>query len=378
MAIDLKNFVDINIQPAEKSTIEGTRGTVALFVAGTQKTFNAYVDSYENYLNFHETSIEMTTSQLDTTVSIFFTMNGYKLHLISCEFDESGEALISALTNLPTNEIMIMAVDELAMETNVAAEALKAAALHNEQQNVYGIDEKVFITNADVSDDFTEDTESVKNLIIKYGSRGNEATIAAYLSNINYYETDTVHDYMFTVENYTTQSGLTNKAIELTNEQYLDLISNNYNVDIDIANSIRNMGGNCKDGEDLVNNFSRIVLHQTLTERLVELLAQKLKSTSGISKIYAAICSELEKYKTAGYLTTDKIWTNEDLKISRNGVTYTIIEKGTPLTNGYIVTILPMTSLTDEERTERSAPPIYVILADQYGIRKMTISGEII
>ena len=378
MAIDLKNFVDINIQPAEKSTIEGTRGTVALFVAGTQKTFDAYVDSYENYLNFHETSIEMTTSQLDTTVSIFFTMNGYKLHLISCEFDESGEALISALTNLPTNEIMIMAVDELAMETNVAAEALKAAALHNEQQNVYGIDEKVFITNADVSDDFTEDTESVKNLIIKYGSRGNEATIAAYLSNINYYETDTVHDYMFTVENYTTQSGLTNKAIELTNEQYLDLISNNYNVDIDIANSIRNMGGNCKDGEDLVNNFSRIVLHQTLTERLVELLAQKLKSTSGISKIYAAICSELEKYKTAGYLTTDKIWTNEDLKISRNGVTYTIIEKGTPLTNGYIVTILPMTSLTDEERTERSAPPIYVILADQYGIRKMTISGEII
>lgn len=378
MAIDLKNFVDINIQPAEKSTIEGTRGTVALFVAGTQKTFDVYVDSYENYLNFHKTSIEMTTTQLDTTVSIFFTMNGYKLHLISCEFDESGEALISALTNLPTNEIMIMAVDETAMETNVAAEALKAAALHNEQQNVYGIDEKVFITNADVSDDFTEDTELVKNLIIKYGSRGNEATIAAYLSNINYYETDTVHDYMFTVENYTTQNGLTNKAIELTNEQYFDLISNNYNVDIDIANSIRNMGGNCKDGEDLVNNFSRIVLHQTLTERLVELLAQKLKSTSGISKIYAAICSELERYKNAGYLTTDKIWTNEDLKISRNGVTYTIIEKGTPLTNGYIVTILPMTSLTDEERTERSAPPIYVILADQYGIRKMTISGEII
>ena len=90
------------------------------------------------------------------------------------------------------------------------------------------------------------------------------------------------------------------------------------------------------------------------------------------------ICSELERYKNAGYLTTDKIWTNEDLKISRNGVTYTIVEKGTPLTNGYIVTILPMTALTDEERAERSAPPIYVILADQYGIRKMTISGEII
>ena len=378
MAIDLKNFVNINIQPAEKSTIEGTRGTVVLFIANTGATFDGYVSSYQDYINFCTENNIIARSQVNTIVDIFFTMNGYRLHLISCEFDESGEAIIAALANLPTNEIMIMAVDETAMETNNAAEALKAAALHNEQQNVYGIDEKVFITNADVSAEFTEDTESIKNLIIKYGSRGNEATVAAYLSNINYYETDTVHDYMFTVENYTTQAGLTNEGIDLTNEQYLDLISNNYNVDIDIANSIRNMGGNCKDGEDLVNNFSRIVLHQTLTERLVELLAQKLKSTSGISKIYATICSELERYKNAGYHTTDKIWTKEDLKISRNGVTYTIVEKGTPLTNGYIVTILPMTALTDEERAERSAPPIYVILADQYGIRKMTISGEII
>ena len=52
MAIDLKNFVDINIQPAEKSTIEGTRCTVALFVAGTTKTFDGYVSSYQEYVNF--------------------------------------------------------------------------------------------------------------------------------------------------------------------------------------------------------------------------------------------------------------------------------------------------------------------------------------
>ena len=67
MAIDLKNFVDINIQPAEKSTIEGTRGTVVLFVANTGATFDGYVSSYQDYINFCTENEIVTKTQLDIT-----------------------------------------------------------------------------------------------------------------------------------------------------------------------------------------------------------------------------------------------------------------------------------------------------------------------
>ena len=66
------------------------------------------------------------------------------------------------------------------------------------------------------------------------------------------------------------------------------------------------------------------------------------------------------------------------MTVTVNGKQYTIIEEGTPLTNGYFVQILPMSALTENDRAARKAPPIYVIIADQYGIRAITVNGEII
>ena len=48
------------------------------------------------------------------------------------------------------------------------------------------------------------------------------------------------------------------------------------------------------------------------------------------------------------------------------------------LKNGYIVKILPISSLSSTDKSNHSTPPIYIIIADQYGIRKITINGEII
>ena len=39
---------------------------------------------------------------------------------------------------------------------------------------------------------------------------------------------------------------------------------------------------------------------------------------------------------------------------------------------------LPLSALTENDRAARKAPPIYVIIADQYGIRAITVNGEII
>ena len=104
----------------------------------------------------------------------------------------------------------------------------------------------------------------------------------------------------------------------------------------------------------------------------------KLKNNDGVGKIYATICSELANYRTCGYLSTDKTWTDPTMKVNVNGKTYTIIEEGTPLINGYKVTVLPLASLSQNDIILHKAPPIYIIIADQYGIRSITVNGEII
>ena len=217
----------------------------------------------------------------------------------------------------------------------------------------------------------TIDKDAVANFGVKYSTvLGAEMTIAAYLSRVNVYRTNTVADYMFT------QEALTDEKVDDTT--FGSILDENMNVDVYLAGAVRNMGGNLKNGADLINSYVKIILHQTLTERLLDLLTTKIKGARGLAQIYATVAQELEAYRSCGYLTTDKVWTDEDLTTTYNGQTYTIITKGTPLLLGYSIKILPLSSLTLVDKTERKTPPIYIIIADQYGIRKITINGEVI
>ena len=217
----------------------------------------------------------------------------------------------------------------------------------------------------------TIDKDAVANFGVKYSTvLGAEMTIAAYLSRVNVYRTNTVADYMFT------QETLTDEKVDDTT--FGSILNENMNVDVYLAGAVRNMGGNLKNGADLINSYVKIILHQTLTERLLDLLTTKIKGARGLAQIYATVAQELEAYRSCGYLTTDKVWTDEDLTTTYNGQTYTIITKGTPLLLGYSIKILPLSSLTLVDKTERKTPPIYIIIADQYGIRKITINGEVI
>ena len=119
--------------------------------------------------------------------------------------------------------------------------------------------------------------------------------------------------------------------------------------------------------------FMLICLHQTLTERLTELLVTKIKyNQSGLAQISAVLNKELQKYVDNGYLTTNKTWSEEDLYY--RGVL--IIKKNTPLLLGYKYVILPFSTLSDTERQENALPEIYILIADSYGIRKINISGK--
>ena len=116
-----------------------------------------------------------------------------------------------------------------------------------------------------------------------------------------------------------------------------------------------------------------ICLHQTLTERLTELLTTKIKyNQSGLAQISAVLNKELQKYVDNGYLSTNKTWYEEDLYYK--GIL--IIKKNTPLLLGYRYVILPFSTLTDDEKRENALPDIYILIADSYGIRKINIFGK--
>lgn len=358
--INLKHFVDINIQSHVGTSIDSTRDTVVLFTKdgenGTSNLITSITEAAAHYSNFPDTLAYL---------SVYFNNGGVKVLVIEgIDYSQITPQMIEDLDN---KYIMIACVST-SSTTELAYSALKSiASTRSTNSSIYGINEKLILSRTLVK----TDSEAIKNFVVKYSSVvGAEMTIAAYLSKINVYGINTIFDYAFTTEAIGKET--------ISDADFVEIINNNMNVDIMLANEVRNCGGNCKDGSDIVNSFVKIILHQTLTESLINLLSQKLKNSAGISKIYTTISQELENYLNCGYLTTDKIWSDENLTVTRNGITYTIIEKGTPLINGYSITVLPMNALSESEKTNHSAPPIYVIIADQYAIRKITITGEVI
>lgn len=385
--IDLKNFVDINIQQHISKTVSGTRDTVVLFTAdtlesyddfeiefnsNTYKTVKVNANNYEEKFNGKEDTLQY--------LRVYFDNGGINA-LVVCgiSLDNMTVGIRSNITDdilsYLDNEYIYIAYASPSNDIQTNYTKLKNIIKYrNSKQNIYGINEKIVLASTSL----TNDSEKVKNFAIKYSSiQGAEMTIASYFSKTKIYRVNSIFDYAFTQEKMRTVNAGQDVWFEgenITDEQFKAILNNNMNVDIMLAETVRNCGGNNKDGSDLINNFVRIILHQTLTDSLINLLTQKIKNSAGISKIYTVLAQELEKYLTNGYLTTDEIWTDEDL-IEKG---YTIIEKGTALTNGYLIKVLPFSSLTEAEKQSHSIPEIYVILADQYGIRKITINGEII
>lgn len=356
MSIDLKHFVDINIKAHVTSQQIGTRSTVLLFAPEGTTGDPIDVTSYADALT---KCAGMTTTL--AYLKMYFDNGGVAARVIK---NVSSASNIGTLLESVENEYICVCYAGTSANTATTYSALKTIA--GSRTDVYGIDEKLILARTT-----TDDEASVKNFVVKYSNElGAEMTIAAYLSKINVYNADSIYDYMFTKEVINGET--------INDTTYVTYMSHNLNVDIKLSKDVRNCGGNCKNGDDLVNTYCRIILHQTLTNSLIDLLASKIKNSTGVAKIYTVLSQELSRYVTSGYLVTDKVWKDNDLKVVYNQKEYTIISTGTPLINGFAITILPYTDLTDADKAEHKAPPIYVVIAEEYGIRKITINGEVI
>lgn len=275
-----------------------------------------------------------------------------------------------------TMEYIVIGTDLSYIEVNSVAAEINASSKLEDSM----IEMKIFVSCLKEGQTLSSNIIWSSGVALKYGVEGIEMSMAAYLSKVNVDYYNSIQDYAFTSENvqyiFTNSQDISDSYGEYydDNDLYKTLNAQNVNGDFVLENAVRNLGGNDMKGYSLINSYVLILLNQTLTERLVGLLVNKIKyNSTGLTKIGTTIAKELERYINNGFLSTEKAWTDDDLVY--NGIT--IISKNTPLKNGYRYVILPFSTLSEEDLRQHKLPTIYVLVADQYYIRKINIIGEL-
>lgn len=384
--INLNNFVTINIDYSSAISANGSRPVVVLLDDSTTTNTQALDNGVYNWASLNDFTETLATqksvdtpeiNQLYKMVAVYFENGGKEIHYIKYTENEGINTTIEKIKGLPTNEILIAAC------FNDREKLINVADKINTEMN--GIDEKFFLISKAKPENKGSITDEINfdnypNMAIKIGDPGIEMTIAAYLSKIDI-DNGNIQDYCFTNEyvgSFITEH--TTPVID-DNDIFAKLKEiSRYNMNIkleqDTDKYARNYGGNTAAKQDLVNYYVKIILVQTLSEALFSLLKTKIKySQSSIALISATITDELNRYKRAGYLSTDKVWDKGDqYDVSGN---YLILSNNTPLTRGYTFSILPLESLTDTDKAEHKLPPIYVFLADTYSIRQISLMGKL-
>lgn len=208
--------------------------------------------------------------------------------------------------------------------------------------------------------------------------------VGAYFSQVNLDGTETIKDYNFTEEKL---EGITDRdaSEDLTQAQFDALVKNEnnegyYNVIDKVGNKIVNLGGNLATIENISihTDFGAAAVERDITYSVLErMLGKQYLTEQGISNIKAAINSQLQRYKTNGYLNIGAQYSGQDLTIEYNNVKYSVIKHGSALPQGFYIFSVPMSNLSVADRQARKFTPIYVILETQDGARVVEITGEV-
>lgn len=386
MSVRIENFVDVKITRRAVQESAGAYDTAVYVVASTASQDNAFY-----FINGKNGTGDGTKNNPKTIDAVsgdnnlkyfgieFFANGGKKLHVVnSLSFSSTDncwnftDKKNSTATHLPVEEILIF--DTSATQTNASTNA----------NTVSGIEKKIFIntTNSTSLSSYLPYTIAVhKNVAVSTNVAGGDQDVSAapflaYYTKIIKDSSVDASDLAFTKTSFVdvVENSTTKKVVikDPTDANAKDMITNNINFIATIAGVPMIIGGSDETGEnDITNLFMQIVLQQTLTNALMKLLSSKIKlNTAGITSVKNAVGVELDKYVNYGYISTDKLWTEDDLYLDGE----LIAAKGSPLARGYVVHVSP---ITQENIKDHQIPTIYVLYGDSVGVRKIVVQGEV-
>ena len=377
MSVRIENFVDVKIT---RRAIQESAGVYDTAVYVTSSATNAFYfiggknGTGDGTKNDPKTIDKVTGDDNLKYFGIeFFANGGKKLHVVSeLSFDSTNDhcwnfkdAKNTTLTHLPVEEILIFDTNE--KQTNATVNA----------NTVSGIEKKIFVntTNTTSLSSYLSYTIAVyKNVSVS--TDVSAAPFLAYYTKIVKNSSVDASDLAFTKTSFidVVEGSDTKKVVitEPTDANAKAMITNNINFIATIAGVPMIIGGSDETGEnDITNLFMQIVLQQTLTSALMKLLSSKIKlDTAGITSVKNAVGVELDKYVNYGYISTDKLWTEDDLYLDGE----LIAAKGSPLARGYVVHVSP---ISQENIKNHQIPTIYVLYGDSVGVRKIVVQGEV-
>lgn len=381
MAINLNRFVDISISHITSSN-DYQRDTALLVLFGQSETALKFYTKLSD--------INIGTEEYKYAFN-FFNNNGVKLAIYktSVTYTNDVESLSSSSSITKSKEdkfkeiLKSLNYKYIIVMSNISnKDMIDFEKKYNNDKNITQMYKKYFLTSSNSSNDNLSSEDYF--VAVKWGEIGCEASIAAYLTKIDLDENNSVNDYMFTeevVENYSyTNSGDTitmnyTQYIVDEDSQLTALLNKNYNVNVTLRDSIRVIGGNALNSSDLVNEYMLLVLQQTLTEKLVDLLNTKIKYNSlGLTKINGVMIRELNRYVNNGFLIPNKVYEEKEDIMDVTGSTV-LLTKGAKLISGYKYYIAPFSTLSEADKEDHLLPSITLLLSDGYSIRKITVDG---
>lgn len=374
MSVRIENFVDVKITRRAVQESAGAYDTAVYYSSNDSKAYyfiNGTGNSTATGDKKHPKTIDQASENVKKFGTEFFANGGKKLHVIksltynteeNCWMFTDSNSLqntsnVDIATHLPVEEIVVF------------AEGVPDIATTN--ATLSGIEKKIHISSSNTPDSkptsLSGKVSIYQNNAVSGSVDVSSAPLLAYYTNIFKNGNATPNDYSFTLCTFTDAVTFADP----TDETAKKMIENKINFIAEIAGGKRAIGGDTTAEEDITNLFMQIVLQQTLTNALMKLLSSKIKlNTAGITSVKNAVGVELDKYVNYGYISTDKLWTEDDLYLDGE----LIAAKGSPLARGYVVHVSP---ITQENIKDHQIPTIYVLYGDSVGVRKIVVQGEV-
>ena len=409
--VDVNKIINVDFSIVSTNAAIGSYKTVAYLVAcGIKDSTNTGSGNsglnYKLCKSFDDVKAAADARTLNSTnytaattiesAKVFFDNGGSQLLLIQCSDSIEVPAMVQSLGTIQDilsgdDKFIYLCVskDSESILGSTKMASLVAAAEVSKAPHIFRLLLTDISVDAADATAYKDNSVGVKLCTKKVSSLTPGASanidgallIGAYYSKVNLDGGETIKDYCYTPETIAKSDGnsVTDNGCEnVTSTQYDSLISKNVNFIDRIGSNIVNFGGNLANGVNIHTDFGTCAIENDVTNAVLKVMLNKQYLTpAGLNNIISAINSAIVRYKNNGYLELGSVYSGDTYVYSYNGAKFTIIKKGTSLSQGYLVTAIPMANLSDADREARKFTPIFVIMQTAYGARIVEIRGEV-
>ena len=396
MAVDISKVVsvDFNVVRTE-SSLASYENTVDIIVSDD-------IDAPQAPYTTLEDAIAGAYAERQYDAFIYFQLGGKKLYplVVSASAGATAQGIYDALLTYKkqvsntANDFICVCIGNCSTLSSNASNLQSFMTLVN---NAVAPNKMLILNSTNDASTVTEATKEIRNLIYKFYSAvtvstgvmeddtpstcGAELTIAAYLSQINITQANSMRDYCFTDEASVLNCLTYDKTLVPTNvsatnydsyKEYLNFIDT-------IGNQNVNFGGNTVYGTTITSEWGAIASENGVVYGVLRVMLQKQYLTDGgLTNVLSEVNNVLSDYVTNGFLETNTTYKGLTRYKNYGDRSYVLVENGQELPNGYCVVAIPMSRLTIQDRQARKFTPIFIYMQTMGGAREIDITGDIL